>query len=55
MEQFSCNKSQFDTALKELQVALNIVRSNELGVDRDRWLQFQEIYLEIYQEHHPEA
>ena len=55
IEQFSCTKSQFDTALKELQVTLNIVRSNEPGVDRDTWLPFQEIYLEIYQEHHPEA
>ena len=55
MEQFGCTKSQFDSALKELQVTLNIVRSNEPGVNRDRWLQFQEIYLEIYQEHHPEA
>jgi hypothetical protein len=50
MEQFGCTKSQFDTALKELQVTLNIVRSNEPGVERDTWLPFQEIYLEIYQE-----
>jgi hypothetical protein len=54
MEQFGCTKSQFDTALKELQVTLNVVRSNEPGVDRDTWLPFQEIYLEIYQKYHTE-
>jgi hypothetical protein len=53
MEQFGCTKGQFDAALKELQVNLNIVRSNEPEVDRDRWLPFQEIYLEIYRENHP--
>ena len=54
MEQFGCTKSQFDTALKELQVTLNIVRSNEPGVERDTWLPFQEIYLDIYQKYHRE-
>jgi hypothetical protein len=54
MEQFGCTKSQFDTALKELQVTLNIVRSNEPGVDRDTWVPFQEIYYEIYEEYHSE-
>jgi hypothetical protein len=48
MEQCGCTKSQFDAALKELQATLNIVRSNEPGIDRDTWLPFQEIYLEIY-------
>ncbi len=55
IERFGCTKNQFDTALKELQVTLNIVRSNGLGVERDTWLPFQEIYSEIYHEHHPEA
>jgi hypothetical protein len=54
MEQFGCTKSQFDTALKELQLTLNIVRSNEPGIERDTWLPFQEIYLEIYQKYHAE-
>jgi hypothetical protein len=54
MEQFGCTKSQFDSALKELQMTLNIVRSNEPGLARDTWLPFQEIYLDIYQQHHPE-
>jgi hypothetical protein len=55
MAQFACTKSQFDTALKELQITLNIVRSNEPDVDRDTWLPFQEIYYEIYKEYHPES
>jgi hypothetical protein len=48
MAQFGCTKNQFDTALKELQITLNIVRSNEPEVDRDTWLSFQEVYYEIY-------
>jgi len=52
---FGCTKSQFDSALKELQMTLNIVRSNEPEVDRDTWLPFQEIYYEIYKEYHPES
>jgi len=54
IERFACTKSQFDTALVELQVTLNIVRSNEPGIDRDTWLPFQEIYLDIYRKHHAE-
>ncbi len=55
MEQFGCSKSQFDSALKELQVTLNIVRANTPGLVRDMWVPFQEIYLDIYKEHHPES
>jgi hypothetical protein len=54
MKQFGCTKSQFDAALIELHVTLNIVRSNEAGVDRDTWLPFEEIYLEIYMKYHAE-
>jgi hypothetical protein len=54
MAQFGCTKSQFDAALKELQITLNIVRSNEPDADRDTWLPFQEIYYEIYKQYHPE-
>ena len=54
IESFNCSKSQFDTALKELQITLNIARSNDIGVHRDTWLPFQEIYSEIYHEHHPD-
>ena len=55
MAQFGCTKSQFDTALKELQLTLNIVRSNEPHVDRDTWLPFREIYYEIYGKHHSKS
>jgi hypothetical protein len=55
IEHFGCTKSQFDSALKELQVTLNIVRSNEPGIDRDTWLPFEEIYLEIYKKYHAES
>ena len=54
IERFRCTKSRFDGALKELQVTLNIVRSNDMGVERDTWLPFQEIYSEIYHDHHTE-
>ena len=42
------------TALKELQITLNIVRSNDIDLERDTWVRFQEIYPEIHNRHHPE-
>jgi hypothetical protein len=33
---------------------LNIARSNEPGMDRDAWLPFQEIYLEVYRKYDAE-
>ncbi len=41
-----CSKSQFDTALKNLQITLNIVRAND--AEQDTWLPFQEIYSDIW-------
>jgi len=38
------SKSKVDTALVELQVTLNIVRSNAVGLKRDAWLPFKEQY-----------
>ena len=55
IQRFGCTKSQFDTALKELQTTLNIVRSNDVYAERDTWLPFQEIYLEVYRTHHPDG
>ena len=52
---FNCTKSRFDSALKELQITLNIVRSNDPDVERDTWVRFQEIYPEIYDHHHSES
>ena len=44
MERFGCSKSRFETALKELQITLNIARLNEPGVTRDTWVPFSEVY-----------
>lgn len=42
-----CTKSQFETALKRLQVSLNIVRSNDLMHKNDFWLTMSEVHLDI--------
>jgi hypothetical protein len=44
MERTHCTKSRFDTAMKQLQVTLNIARDPAAGTDRDRWLIFREAY-----------
>lgn len=49
IEEFGCTKSQFDTALKSLQVTMNIVRLNDPAADRDTWVPFRELYLDIWQ------
>lgn len=46
-----CTKSQFDTALKKLQVSLNIVRSNDPKLKNDFWLPMREVHLDIVQTH----
>ncbi|WP_404309581.1 AlkZ-related protein [Neorhodopirellula lusitana] len=46
-----CTKSQFDTALKKLQVSLNIVRSNDPKRKNDFWLPMREVHLDIVREH----
>jgi hypothetical protein len=51
IEEFGCSKSQFDTALKNLQISLNVVRSNDPEVKRDTWLAFREQYPDIWQLH----
>lgn len=51
IEEVGCSKSQFDTALKNLQITLNIVRSNDPKVERDTWLTFQELYQDIWDLH----
>lgn len=47
IRRFGCSKSRFDTALKQLQVSLNIARSNEPGATSDKWVPFREMYLEL--------
>lgn len=47
MESLGCSKSRFETALKQLQITLNIARSNEPSSKRDSWLPFLEMYPEL--------
>ena len=51
ISEYGATKSQFDTALKELQISLNVVRSNGLHVERDTWVTFEELYPEIWDQH----
>ena len=53
IERLACTKSQFDTALKKLQISLNIVRSNDPKLKNDFWLPMREVHLEIVQQHEP--
>lgn len=55
MELHSCTKSRFDTALKQLQVTLNVVRSNEPGLSNDTWVPFSEVYLDLVESIEHEA
>jgi len=47
IERYGCSKGRFDTALKQLQITLNIARSNDPEENQDTWLPFKEIYLDI--------
>jgi hypothetical protein len=51
IQEVGCSKSQFDTALKNLQISLNVVREAE--AEQDTWLTFQEVYAEIWNKHVP--
>lgn len=51
MAKLDCTKSQFDAALKRLQISLNIVRSNDPAWKNDFWLTMREAHLEIVSEH----
>ncbi len=51
IEDHGCTKSQFNTALKNLQISLNIVRSNDPEIERDTWLTFQDLYPDIWDAH----
>lgn len=49
IEESHCTKSRFDTALKKLQISLNIVRENVPALEKDLWLPFKEVHLDIAQ------
>ncbi len=51
IDEFGCSKSQFDTALKNLQISMNIARSNDPEIERDTWLAFVELYPDIWYAH----
>ncbi|MEM8678682.1 MAG: hypothetical protein AAGF97_04910 [Planctomycetota bacterium] len=42
-----CSKSQFDTALKRLQISLQVVRSNDPKLKNDFWLPMREVHADI--------
>lgn len=41
-------KAQFDTALKNLQISMNIVRLNDPQIEQDKWVLFKELYLDVW-------
>ena len=47
MASLGCTKSQFESALKRLQISLNIVRSNDIKYQNDFWLSMREVHLDI--------
>ncbi len=49
IQEVGCSKSQFDTALKNLQISLNIVRDSD--AEQDTWLTFREVHAEIWNKH----
>jgi len=48
VEEFGCSKSQFDTALKNLQITMNVVRSNDPTIEHDTWVTFRKLYPDIW-------
>jgi hypothetical protein len=51
MQEAGCTKSQFDTALKNLQITMNIARLNNSHTERDTWVSFSEMYLNVWKQH----
>lgn len=47
--ELGCTKSRFETALKKLQISLNIVRSNDPSFKNDFWLPMHEVHLDLVQ------
>lgn len=49
LNELGCSKSQFDTALKKLQISLNIVRCNDPKYSNDFWIPMRDAHLELVQ------
>lgn len=47
INELGATKSRFETALKKLQISLNIVRSNDPSHENDFWLPMREVHLDI--------
>ena len=47
IEKFQCTKSQFDTALKKLQISLNVVRSMDTAHENDFWIPLGDVYPDL--------
>lgn len=47
ISELGCTKSKFDTALKKLQISLNIVRSNDPQLKNDFWLPMSEVHADL--------
>lgn len=48
LQEFNFTKAQFDTALKNLQITMNIVRLNDPEIEQDKWVLFRELYLDVW-------
>ncbi len=51
ISELGCTKSRFDTALKKLQISLNIVRSNDPRIENDLWLDIAEVHPDLLELH----
>lgn len=51
IEEFGCTRSQFDTALKNLQITMNVVRLKDPRFEKDTWVPFRELYLDVWRRH----
>ncbi|GAB5405153.1 MAG: hypothetical protein Aurels2KO_33840 [Aureliella sp.] len=49
--ELGCTKSRFETALKQLQVTLNVARLNTPHTTNDTWVPMREMYLDIVEAH----
>lgn len=47
IDELGTTKSRFETALKKLQISLNVVRSMDLNHENDFWLPMREVHLEL--------
>ena len=44
-------EGELETALKNPQITMNIVRLNDPKAEQDTWVPFRELYLDVWQRH----